>query len=127
LRAFSFEVGGFENHRIQQLYKVYFKEVVEMSKKGSKTSNASVNSAEGLQHSLSSLGEIRLKKMFALVDSEGSTYFKADETNLQLFDEAGSSKHSRMPYYRVPDRVLADEGVLQEWAQSSITISKKPK
>ena len=110
-----------------------------MGKKGAKSTDASAIAAEGLQHSLSNLGEIRLRKMFgghgvfegdkmfALVDSEGSIFFKVDETNVHFYEEADSSKHSRMPYYEVPDNLLADEDLLIEWAQSSITISKQSK
>ena len=80
-----------------------------MGKKDSKLTGASSAAAEGLQQELSSLGDIRLRKMFggygvfeqdkmfALVDSEGSIYFKVDETNIHLYEEAGSGKHSRMP------------------------------
>ena len=62
--------------------------------------------------------------MFALVDSDGRIYFKADDTNVYLYDHAGSNKHFRMPYYRVPDNVLTDEAALQEWAHSSIIVSR---
>ena len=107
-----------------------------MGQKGSKSRNASTNSAEGLLQTLSSLSDIRLRKMFgghgifetdkmfALVDSEGSIFFKVDETNLSFYEEAGSSKHNRMPYYRVPDKVLADEDSLLDWARASIKVSR---
>jgi DNA transformation protein len=110
-----------------------------MGTKGDKQTGASAVSAERLQRDLSHLGEIRTRKMFggygvfetdamfALVDSEGGIYFKADETNVKRFEEAGSPKHARMPYYRVPDAVLEDAGALQKWAQASMAISKKGK
>lgn len=101
--------------------------------------NASSTSAEGLRDSLSHLGDIRLKKMFgghgvfvestmfALVDRDGDIFFKADDTNVQLFEEAGSHKHSRMPYYHVPDDVLTDEDKLEKWAQASILVARSKK
>ena len=110
-----------------------------MGTKGDKLTCASSISAQELQDKLIALGDIRIRKMFgghgvfeedsmfALVDSQGSIYFKADDTNVQLFEAAGSEKHGRMPYYQVPTEVLADEKVLQEWAQSSISVSKKTK
>jgi DNA transformation protein len=110
-----------------------------MGNKGSTEKEASSAAAEGLKHKLSSLGDIRLRKMFggygvfeqdkmfALVDREGSIFFKADETIIHLYEEAGSSKHSRMPYYRLPKKLLADETKLNEWAQSSITVSRTTK
>jgi len=110
-----------------------------MGTKGDKLTGASLLSAEELQDRLMPLGIIHIRKMFggygifeedtmfALVDSSGVIFFKADDTNIQLFQDSGSQKHSRMPYYQVPDEVLADEKAMQEWAQSSITVSKKTK
>jgi len=107
-----------------------------MGKKGEKLTNASSIAAEKLQDDLTVLGDIRLRKMFgghgvfidekmfALVDSTGGIFFKADDTNLQMYEEAGSEKHARMPYYQVPNKVLADENTLQEWARSSITVAR---
>jgi DNA transformation protein len=110
-----------------------------MGTKGEKLTNASTISAENLQNSLSPLGDIRIRKMFgghgvfikekmfALVDSKGGIFFKVDDTIVALFEDAGSNKHGRMPYYQVPAKVLADEKILQEWAQSSITVAKNAK
>jgi len=110
-----------------------------MGTKGDKLTGVADKSAQELQEGLTPLGDIRIRKMFggygvfeedsmfALVDSQGSIFFKVDETNVQLFEAVGSQKHGRMPYYQVPEHVLEDEKVLQEWAQTSITISKKTK
>ncbi|MFC1998011.1 TfoX/Sxy family protein [Chloroflexota bacterium] len=110
-----------------------------MGKKGDKMTGSSSMSAQELQESLIPLGVIRIRKMFggygvfeedtmfALVDSQGVIFFKADDTNLKLFEDAGSERHGRMPYYQVPDHVLNDQKVLLEWAQSSITVSRNAK
>ncbi len=110
-----------------------------MGTKGAKLTGEASTSAERLQLALSPLGEISTRKMFggygvfesgtmfALVDSQGDIFFKADSTNLERFEEAGSTKHGRMPYYRVPDTVLDDEHALHEWAQSSIEVSRSAK
>jgi len=110
-----------------------------MDTKSDKLTSASALSAERLQRGLSSLGDIRTRKMFggyglfeedtmfALVDSEGGIYFKVDDTNVRVYEEAGSPKHARMPYYRVPDMILSDEKALQKWAQSSIIVSRNAK
>jgi DNA transformation protein and related proteins len=102
-------------------------------------SDASSTSAVKLQENLFALGNIRLRKMFgghgifvddimfALVDKAGTIFFKVDETITQLYEDAGSLKHNRMPYYQVPDQVLADEKILKEWAQKSITVAKNAK
>jgi DNA transformation protein len=115
------------------------KEVMTMGTKGDKSTSASSASSERLQLGLSRLGDISIRKMFggygvfeentmfALVDSHGGIFFKVDDTNVERFEEAGSTKHGRMPYYRVPDRVVDDDHALQEWAQSSITVSRNAK
>ena len=73
-----------------------------MGKKGDKLINSSTQAAEDLQRRLSTLGEITTKKMFggygifesgkmfALVDSAGGVYLKADDTNRGRFEEVGS-------------------------------------
>jgi len=110
-----------------------------MGTKDDKLTDVASNSAQELQDKLTPLGDIRTRKMFggygvfendtmfALVDSQGGIFFKADETNVQLFEADGSQKHGRMPYYQVPEHVLEDEKVLLEWSKSSIAIAKKAK
>ena len=102
-------------------------------------SDESTKSAEKLQDNLYPLGEIRLRKMFgghgifiedtmfALVDKPGNIFFKVDDTIIQMYEDVGSAKHVRMPYYQVPNEVLADEKALQKWAQESITVAKSTK
>jgi DNA transformation protein len=59
--------------------------------------------------------------MFALIS--GSTlYFKVDESNLPLYQGAGSRRFKPMPYYEVPAEVMEDAVVLHEWANTSIAI-----
>ena len=110
-----------------------------MGTKNDRLTNASSVSAEDLQESLLPLGDVRIRKMFggygvfegetmfALVDSNGVIFFKADDTNRQMYEEAGSQKHGRMPYFQVPNEVLADEQTLKDWAHTSIDVSKKGK
>jgi DNA transformation protein len=110
-----------------------------MGTQGARATSASAISAERLQVGLTRLGDISTRKMFggygvfeagtmfALVDSQGGVFFKVDDTNVERYEEAGSTKHGRMPYYRVPDAVLDDEPALQEWAQSSIMVSRNAK
>jgi len=106
---------------------------------GDKMTSTSADIAGILLKSLSHIGAIRSKKMFggygvfeedtmfALIDKAGTVFFKADDTLLKKFEDAGSEKHGRMPYYQVPDVVLADTAALIEWAQASIVVAKKPK
>ena len=108
-----------------------------MGKKGDKLTSVSSLSAENLQQNLSDLGDIHLRKMFgghgvfeagtmfALVDKSGDIFFKVDETNLKMYEEAGARKHGRMPYYQIPEEALTDENTLKKWAEISILIAKK--
>jgi DNA transformation protein len=107
-----------------------------MVEKGKKLTSESSKSAEDIQNRLSGVGDIRIRKMFgghgifeedkmfALVDSKGRVFFKVDETNLSGFEDANSEKHARMPYYSVPEEVLNDDNLLEEWALTSIKIAK---
>ena len=107
-----------------------------MGEKGEKSMSESGKSAQDIQYRLADLGGIRVKKMFggygvfeadkmfALIDSHGRVFFKVDDTNRARFEEAGSEKHARMPYYSVPEAVLGDDDLLEEWARISISISK---
>lgn len=73
-----------------------------MGTKDDKLTNASAEFAKKLQDHLLPLGEINLRKMFgghgiffedkmfALVDSQGTIFFKVDERNISLFQNAGS-------------------------------------
>lgn len=110
-----------------------------MGKKGAKMTNASTQAAEDLQGRLGALGDVTTKKMFggygvfesgkmfALVDSGGTVFFKAGDTNRERFETAGSQKHARMPYFKVPDPVLNNDSDLLEWAQASIVVARKAK
>ncbi len=107
-----------------------------MGEKGAKMASASSQAAEALLGRLVELGDIRSKKMFgghgifaedqmfALIDSGGAVFFKAGDANRALFEEVGAEKHGRMPYYRVPDDVLENDGRLVAWARQSIALAR---
>jgi DNA transformation protein len=107
-----------------------------VGEKGDKLTSEAGKSAENIQNRLSNLGDISVKKMFggygifaeskmfALIDSQGQIFFKVDDTNLASYENSGSEKHFRMPYYRVPEDVLKDDELLEEWARASIKIAK---
>lgn len=108
-----------------------------MGVKGDKMSQDSVLAAEELAQKLAVISDISTKKMFGghgvfhqgkmfgIVDSKGSVYFKADEKMASAYLEKGGTKHGRMPYYSVPNEVLSDLDTLKVWAQKSIELSKK--
>ena len=59
--------------------------------------------------------------MFGLL-SGSELYFKVGDANRAAFEEAGAQQFSRMPYFRVPDSVLEDAGLLQEWTHAAIGV-----
>lgn len=63
-------------------------------------------------------------KMFGLFTAKGHRYFKANESTLTKYTAKGSEKHSRMPYYSIPEDVAKDSALLVEWAKKSIEASK---
>ena len=107
-----------------------------MGIKGGKTSEESILTANLITAKLESMGGITSKKMFGghgifheakmfcIVDSKGLAYLKADDSSKQKFEAMGSQKHSRMPYYSIPQEILSDFVLLNEWAQHAISISK---
>ena len=108
-----------------------------MGNKGDKNASQSNEQAAFLVTTLSPLGEITSKrmfggngiffagKMFAMVNAKGDCFLKADPPLLAEFAEAGSVKHSRMPYGSVPEQILAEEEVLLRWAKKSIDVLVK--
>ena len=65
--------------------------------------------------------------MFALVNSQGELFLKADDSNRDQFEQSGSGQHGKMPYFQIPAEVWADEETLREWAQISIKIAHASK
>ena len=61
--------------------------------------------------------------MFVLISRDDRIYFKVDDTNRADFEAAGSEQFKPMPYYEVPEEVLADEESFVEWAGRSIAIA----
>ena len=62
--------------------------------------------------------------MFALI-SDNVLYFKVDDTNRKMYEEAGSSKFPHgISYWEVPTEVFEDQAKLYEWAEISISIAK---
>ena len=43
----------------------------------------------------------------------------------EKFVQAGSGQHGRMPYFQIPDGVLADDDELAAWAAEAIRRSKE--
>lgn len=65
--------------------------------------------------------------MFAIVDTTGSAYLRADETTSPDYERLGSAKHGAMPYWRIPPPVREDESQLLTWARTAIDVAGKAK
>lgn len=110
-----------------------------MGKKGDRlTSNTSVF-AEEILEKLISIDNITSKKMFGgygvfyngnmfgIISAKTECFFKVDESNLEDYTSLGSEKHSRMPYYNVPDEILENKDQLIEFALKSIAVTEAKK
>lgn len=103
-----------------------------MGTKGSKLSQASVQTAELLKGKLDVIGGIIIKKMFGghgifhdgkmfgIVDSKGHGYLKVTDLNKADLEEKGSQQHGKMPYFSIPDTVLNDDENLVAWARKAL-------
>lgn len=63
--------------------------------------------------------------MFAIVDSAGRLYLKADDERASVHEEVGGERHGRMPYWSVPDDVLDDEAALRDWAAAAAAVARR--
>jgi len=107
-----------------------------MAKKGSKFSPKVGEVAEDIVDRLSPLSPVTWKKMFggagiflnakmfALVNHDGYAHLKVNDSNRDRYAAAGSTKFGNMPYYAIPEDVLADDGRLLEWAEASARLAK---
>lgn len=108
-----------------------------MGQKGAKLTQLAELASKDLVKNLSATDDVHSKKMFggygifaggamfALINSEGKIFFKADDSNRQRFIDAGTEKHARMPYFEVPQNVLSDHQKLDKWAKESMEIAQK--
>ncbi len=83
--------------------------------------------AEILTEEFTPLGEVTSKSMFGgvglfvdrvmftIVDKTGSVFLRSDASTDEAFEAAGSRKHG-MPYWLVPESVIADPDQLLIWA-----------
>ena len=58
-------------------------------------------------------------QMFAIVDSKGRIFLKITSENKDELERLSTEKHSRMPYIRIPEAVLADHDLLISLAQKA--------
>jgi DNA transformation protein len=74
---------------------------------------------------------------FALISSQGPLYFRVDDSNRPDYEKAGSEPfqpYSRvksrageritMPYWLVPEKVLARSAALRRWAEKALEAAR---
>ena len=59
--------------------------------------------------------------MFALMSGK-ALFFKVGEANRVTFESVDSQRYGSMPYFKVPDDVLADSRQLEQWARAAIAV-----
>ena len=105
-----------------------------MGAKGTRQKTAGIEAAAEFEQQLGALGVsaramfgghglFKEDVMFAIVDSEGRLYLRADGTTAVAFEAAGSSQHARMPYWEVPEPIREDPEQLQEWAETAAEVA----
>ena len=107
-----------------------------MGSKGARTKTAGIEAAAELEETLAPLGItsramfggfglFKDDVMFAIIDSEGRLYLRADATTAVAFEAAGSTQHARMPYWEVPEPIRGDADELREWAATAAEVAIK--
>ena len=106
-----------------------------MGEKGARLTRASESFQDDVVARLDPLGGISSRKMFggygifessamfALVNSQGELFLKADASNRPQFEQNGAKQHGKMPYFQPPPEVLANSDSLRDWAQVSIAVA----
>lgn len=64
--------------------------------------------------------------MFVIIDKAGDVYLRADDTTIPTYEAAGSHKHG-MPYWSVPNEVLADHDTFRTWATEAQEVAQANK
>lgn len=88
------------------------------------------------------LGPITTKNMFGTIAfvregvffgsiSKGKLYFKIDKTSMKQYDEYGmgpfSTRRKSLDYFEVPQEILNDNQLFQEWAKTALNAALKKK
>ncbi len=110
-----------------------------MGENGARLTETATARAERLVDDLSELGEVTARKMFGgygifesdvmfvLIDPAGRAHLRADESTLTRFEAVRAAKHGRMPYWSIPDAVLADHDQLIAWAGEALEVARTAK
>ena len=107
-----------------------------MGEKGARLTGTAVEVAEQFLDELPAIADLSSRKMFggvgvfaegkmfAIVDSGGCLFLRADETTSRDFEAGGGHKHGRMPYWSVPNTVLSKPDELPRWAARAVEVAR---
>ena len=110
-----------------------------MGTKGGKDTGVAEGAALALTSDLAPLGDVTARAMFggrgvfcdgvmfALIDTVGTVHLRADDATAEPFEQRGSRRHSKMPYWQIPDDIRSDEPKLIEWATRALDTAKAAK
>ncbi len=82
------------------------------------------------------IGFFRNDAMWGAIMSDGDTFrLKVDEANQAAFEAVGSSpfememrgKPHTMPYWTVPEHIVADKSKLAEWVEGAVEVAVRSK
>lgn len=100
-----------------------------MGEKGNKQSALGLELHDKFMEQVSSIPDITSKKMFGgfgifspkgmfgMVTAKGVFYLKFNAAIEPLLEKYNSEKHSRMPYWSVPDNILNNKAQLLKWVE----------
>lgn len=106
-----------------------------MGIKGDKHTNAAAELADLVAGKLEPIGGITTKKMFGgygifhdgkmfgMISAKGQAFIKYDDDVKQTLEGMGGEKHSKMPYFSVPETHINSPGFV-DLAQKAIQLSK---
>ena len=106
---------------------------------GARLSRAAEATARWAEEELAALGPVSARKMFggfgifldgvmfAIVDPDGDLFYRTDERTGPSYVAGGSAQHPRMPYWSVPNDVLADPDVLPAWGKEAFRLARQAK
>ena len=109
-----------------------------MGQKGAKLTAETEAFAHEVASRLAGLGDVTAKRMFGgygvfessrmfAIVSGTRLYFKTDDSNRAAYLEAGCERLDPMPYYSVPEAVMADTRKLAAWAKPAIAVAHAAK
>ena len=110
-----------------------------MGTRGAKDTGAAEEAGQALVADLAPLGDVTARKMFggrgifcddvmfALIDTAGTVHLRADDETAEAMETAGSTRHSRMPYWTVPTTVADNDDLLLEWGRRALDVARAAK